>query len=745
MKNISIHKNTFTRAALTLLVVLAITLTASATDFITDVMVAGHSDQTQFNTLIQNLQQEGWTDINYDLNKGCGSSSYYIHLLYKTQSSSGNTVTLYAKWHVPTPTGLTCTNITNTTATLTWTSEAASWQIMLNNDEQNLIDANAKPFTLTGLTPQTSYTVKVRGISDNTYSDWSDSQSFTTTNNNAIPGQQALPYAYSFENNNLSADGWRLQGASRNCTGIHNALAHTGSYLLRISFSENGVYLVSPIFTGGDDGIYMSFYYTEYDNMYGSEKFQVGYTTDETVTNPSNFTYGEVVTASTQWQKYSQIFPAGTKRIAIKYIYTRSWYLFLDDFLFKVPGEVSSFDLPIAAYTDNGGYHLITSPIADPIRPNAENGFITTGTFDLYRFNQAANLEWENWKQTGDHYHFNLESGRGYLYANQAGTTLTFSGTPYAGNGEVTLNYSTDNPNENMRGWNLIGNPFNTAATLSNKPFYRMNTLGTEIIAAENNTVEAMEGIFVIAETDGETVTFTAPQRSPQRGDDGEASIVLNLSQNDGAVIDRAIVRFGEGQTLPKFQIHKNSTKIYIPKDGKDYAVVSVGRDAMHCLPAEIPIHFKATENGVYTLTVSESLNSKFLILNLIDNLTGADVDLLASNDGDATHCVSTAYTFTAKTTDYANRFKLVFSTIENDNESDNDNFAFISNGEIVITGIEDACDASIQVIDRLGHVLVCRDAPRASNISTAGMTPGVYVLRLINGNEIKTQKIVVR
>ena len=29
--------------------------------------------------------------------------------------------------------------------------------------------------------------------------------------------------------------------------------------------------------------------------------------------------------------------------------------------------------------------------------------------------------------------------------------------------------------------------------------------------------------------------------------------------------------------------------------------------------------------------------------------------------------------------------------------------------------------------------------------VPTSGMTAGVYVLRLINGNDVKTQKIVVR
>jgi hypothetical protein len=39
--------------------------------------------------------------------------------------------------------------------------------------------------------------------------------------------------------------------------------------------------------------------------------------------------------------------------------------------------------------------------------------------------------------------------------------------------------------------------------------------------------------------------------------------------------------------------------------------------------------------------------------------------------------------------------------------------------------------------------VNVGRDVAR--NVSTSGMPAGVYVLRLINGNDVKTQKIVVR
>ena len=71
------------RAALTLLVAVMAILTAGATEFITDVMLIGGTDQE---VAIKKalLIKEGWKVINQDLNAGCGSSSDYIYLLYKT-------------------------------------------------------------------------------------------------------------------------------------------------------------------------------------------------------------------------------------------------------------------------------------------------------------------------------------------------------------------------------------------------------------------------------------------------------------------------------------------------------------------------------------------------------------------------------------------------------------------------------------------------------------------------------------
>ncbi len=146
--------------------------------------------------------------------------------------------------------------------------------------------------------------------------------------------QQALPYEYGFENNNLATDGWIANITSSN-SGIRTNSARTGSYGFTFNYSESSGSLISPVLTGGTKGVDVSFWYKEYSSSYGDEKFQVGYTTNADETDPANFTYGDVVTASTSWQQYVNTFPAGTKRIAIKYIYTNAFYLFLDDFSFE--------------------------------------------------------------------------------------------------------------------------------------------------------------------------------------------------------------------------------------------------------------------------------------------------------------------------------------------------------------------------------------------------------------------------
>ena len=381
---------------------------------------------------------------------------------------------------------------------------------------------------------------------------------------------------------------------------------------------------------------------------------------------------------------------------------------------FYVEGDcpMTTYYKDIVGYAGTGDrYYLIASPIGE-VNPEDVTDMLSND-YDLYYFDQSSCdglLEWVNYEgPDGD---YNLLAGKGYLYANSEDVTLAFTGYPYEGSGEVTLT------KEDFRfsGWNLVGNPFAETANIGNRAFYRMNSNGTEIVPATEASIAPMEGIFVIAEEDGETLTFITGEPEPGKG----AMLVLSILRNRGTAIDRAIVRFDNGDLLPKFQLNPNSTKVYIPQNNKDYAVVNAEEDG------EMPVNFKAAANGTYTIGVN-SQEVDFRYLHLIDNLTGADIDLLATP----------SYTFEANVADHAYRFRLVFVS---GSSANSDTFAFYSNGSWIV---DNDGDAVLQVIDVTGRLLSSEqiDGCFSKRINAA---PGVYMLRLVNGERVRTQKIVI-
>jgi len=372
--------------------------------------------------------------------------------------------------------------------------------------------------------------------------------------------------------------------------------------------------------------------------------------------------------------------------------------------------NTSTYTLPIIGYgTSTGGYYLIAPPI-DDVDPATVEG-MTEGDYDLYYFDQGEDLEWRNYKANP----FNLESGKGYLYAHKTDITLTFTGAPYSSNGQVTLNKTNG---AQFAGVNLVGNPFPQTAYIGGRNFYVMNADGSEIIAAETAGINAMQGIFVIAEEDGEVLAFNTENTTV-----GKPRLVLNVHQGRSAAIDRVIVRFGDVSVLPKFMLNQDNTKLYISQDGTDYAVMTANSSNV------TSVSFKAQQNGTYTLC-SEMFNIDLNYLHLIDNQTGADIDLLQTP----------SYTFEARTTDYANRFRLVY-TVNTGVEENIMPFAFVSDSDIFVTEVSDG--AVLQILDMAGRIIVSRDG--VHTVSTLDMVPGVYVLRLIEGNEVRTQKVVIQ
>lgn len=367
----------------------------------------------------------------------------------------------------------------------------------------------------------------------------------------------------------------------------------------------------------------------------------------------------------------------------------------------------------ILGYNNMGDWNFIAPPV-DSVSPIDVDNMLDH-QYDLYYFDQSEELEWINYKVGA----FGLTAGKGYLYANSDDVVLSFAGELNTHDGSVTLDYVAGS---GFIGWNLVGNPYPCNAYLAdNRPFYVMNISGNEIIAAVDDVIQPMQGIFVVTtQPAGEEIAFTKTSTGAKK------QVVLNLIQGRNSdVIDRAIVRFDEGGTLGKFMLNKDNTKLYFSQNDKNYAVVCQSIDDAS------PICFKASHNDTYTLSV-DIANLDLDYLHLIDKKAGVDVDLLQTPN----------YTFEAYTNDNAERFQLVYATTTGGNEAAG-SFAYYHDGEIRL--VETYQGASLQVVDMMGREVVSYVGDAMNCISTNGMAKGVYVLRLFDCDNVKTQKIVVR
>ncbi|MBQ3950906.1 MAG: T9SS type A sorting domain-containing protein, partial [Bacteroidales bacterium] len=418
----------------------------------------------------------------------------------------------------------------------------------------------------------------------------------------------------------------------------------------------------------------------------------------------------------------------------------------------QVTGTMQKNITGYSSYTgeNNGGYYLLASPTDgqvsnfDNFRPATEQ----MNEVDWYMFNQNGDdegNEWINQKYFDSDmqlYQFDgqmgIQRGIGYLYARLNDVTLGFAASyityvnPNTNQPETTPMYfvPTNEPytvspddleyteGKDFAGWNLVGNPFTCDANL-NRTYFRMNEPGDAIVEGEG-VIKPCEGVFVVVTDTDKDVTFNA---SATASVVTSPKLFVNLNGNN-QLMDRVSIHFDESHNIKKFVLNENAAKLFIQQGNNDYAIVC--SDAQ----GEMPVNFKAQNNGTYTISVNAE-NVEMEYLHLIDNMTGADIDLLATP----------SYTFDANTTDYASRFRLVFNgnTV---NENGNETFAYFNGSE---WSISNTGRATLQVVDVLGRIVSSESVSGNATLSTDNLMSGVYMFRLINGENVKVQKVVVK
>ena len=99
---------------------------------------------------------------------------------------------------------------------------------------------------------------------------------------------------------------------------------------------------------------------------------------------------------------------------------------------------------------------------------------------------------------------------------------------------------------------------------------------------------------------------------------------------------------------------------------------------------------------------------------------------------------MTTSYSFTTTPKENGNRFSLRFATGKG--ADGQENFVYQSGSELIING-----EGHLQIIDLMGRVIYSDDMENYNNrVDMTSFNKGAYIIRLINKESVKTQKITV-
>ncbi|MDO5341844.1 MAG: leucine-rich repeat protein [Bacteroidia bacterium] len=352
---------------------------------------------------------------------------------------------------------------------------------------------------------------------------------------------------------------------------------------------------------------------------------------------------------------------------------------------------------------------------------------VTATDYDLYRLDEKNGI-WVNSKVNDNSNVIanpdfkTIDKGVGYIYHIENGTTLEFNGKINVGDVECNLTTGA------AHGYNLIGNPFTQNIKLTDvrkgsadfaDGFYVLsneNTWGTRLTDGE---IKPLQG-FLVQATVASGVTISKPGSGSkgERSDKKNDNIEIVVSNDNYK--DNAFAVLGEGTGLNKLS-HRNAEApmLYIPQDGEDFAIAFMNEGVR-----VFPLNFKAMTTGRYDISVKATDDINHLIL--IDNMTGEKTNMLLED----------CYSFVGSPADNENRFTVKLGV--SNGSDDDEQFVYQYGNELIIDG-----EGLLQVFDVLGRVVISEEV-HGQRVDVSKLTTGAYIVRL-TGNEVKTQKIIVR
>ncbi len=359
----------------------------------------------------------------------------------------------------------------------------------------------------------------------------------------------------------------------------------------------------------------------------------------------------------------------------------------------------------------------------------------------------------------GDDQHYWTESAS----AKKDRTYLQNRGTLNNGTVTIPVTYTAANEWTGLAGYNLLGNPYqsyldfttfawvnkglwNNDATAMTYAVYDPNSgnyvqgmAGEQPSAgalAASGDINMHQGFFICAKAGG-TATFNNTMRSNEpasgthfRGGRVNYPLINLIATDSEGNTDVAVLEVGrpENGGGEKLRVGSATGRISLRHDDTDFGVLF-----SDMTEGSQPLRFETEEDGTFTLSWNTA-NANFSSLTLVDNITGVKYDMLTHN----------SYEFEGRASDYKSRFKILigeFTDVEENEETVTNNFAFFDGSEWVVNG-----KGQLTVTDVMGRMVYTDNLTNDQNhVSLNGLSQGVYLMQVRNGNGAMVQKIVVR
>lgn len=366
-----------------------------------------------------------------------------------------------------------------------------------------------------------------------------------------------------------------------------------------------------------------------------------------------------------------------------------------------------------------------------------------------------------------------LVNGLGYRTATAAGETLTFTGT--VATAPVAAPITTSGAGYEQ--WNLIGNPFPSYITLSeflaeNNAKFATEEAGIYGYNGSDFTVYNLayaqanpgtqiapgQGFYVAAATVAETVTFTNTMRTTGTDDDfinGRTNntsisyLQLQLSTASNATatefyftanasqgLDHGYDAARFGNTIPEFALYS-----HLVQDNQGRAMLVQSLSDNDLTNVTVALGVNANQGEQITFSINESTLPQTVQVYLEDNVTNTFTLL---NTGDYTITPSESVNGTGRF--FLRYADSALNTSQNELNSLNV-FAQAETKTIEIRGLL-AHKTTCTLYDIQGRAIKTVSLNTNTNtqaIATNNLSTGVYIVKLTNSTQQKTQKVIIK